>query len=237
MTNSVHTKKGFTLLELMVVTAIFVVLVLMLTGLFIRMINAWGLEEGINDINASARTTQLRIFEDIVEAGSTTNVGVGLTGLTVLDADGDPVADGVAGPGVTFQRPLLPTAAQVATVTDDQNGDGVINMIDALLVFPDTLAGLQWTDPITLRLYNEDTNGNFMLDDGEDMNDNGVLESVVIREQAGTEDRIIGVHTTGLRFELNGSQLDVEIDMSRRLSSSNMAQVGDTLAFSVVLEN
>ena len=237
MIESGNRSKGFTLLELMVVTAIFLVLVILLTGLFIRMLNAWGLEEGINDINASARTTQMRVFEDIIEAGLVTDASVGLTGLTVLDANGDPVAEGVAGPGIVFQRPQLPSAAEAATVISDQNGDGVINMIDVLLVFPATLAGTQWTTPITIRLYNEDVNGNFMMDEGEDLNDNGILESVVFREQDGVETRIIGVHTTGLEFELNGSQLDVEITMSRRLSSSNMAEVGDSLAFSVILEN
>jgi len=228
--------KGFTVLELMVVAAIFIILVIAIASLFIRTINAWNLEESLNDINASSRNTQTLMFQDLIEAGALDNATVGLNGLTVLDANGDPVAQGFQGPGVRFQRPLLPTAAEVAAIPGDQNGDNVVNMIDALLFYPDVLEGLRWTDAITIRLYNEDANGNFLMDEGEDLNDNGVLESVVQRTQ-GDITRVIGAHVTDLAFELNGRQLDVTVTMARRLSASNQAQVNDTLSFSVVLEN
>ncbi len=257
--------RGFTLIEMTIVAVIVIVLTLMVLGVFIQNLNAWRLEEGLTEINASTRNAQVLMFQDLAGAASVNNNTVasalavnlpvaGLTELEVLDAFGNPVAPAtLPGPGVRFQIPLLP---DVTAVPADQNGDGIIDMIDALLFFPDTLNGLNWTTPITIRLRNEDLNGDLLLSGGEDANANGALDRVIERLQDGIgglppngfftdpgETRTIANNINGLTFQLGNvggaptNQLNVTITSLRRLDGPDGNSVTDTLSFSVDLVN
>lgn len=98
---------------------------------------------------------------------------------------------------------------------------------------PLTPDGLQWTVPITFRLYNEDVNGDLRLDASEDLNQNGLLDRVIERLEdkdgngvydAPGEARIVARGIDNLVFTLNGDKLDMIITARRKSDRRNVLQ-------------
>lgn len=198
---------GFTLIELMIVIAIFSILMLAVGGIYMSNFNAWRVEENIVAVNMALRTVETQLHQELVEATFTDDVTLNTAALTV----------GVG--TTTFQRPI-------------------------------TVDGLTWTNPVTIRLRNEDLNGNLLLDVGEDVDGNGVLDRVVERLVDGVfggvqdgdftdpgETRLLARGVDGLVFNLAGNLLTCTITSSNRADNTANALRTDTLTFSVLITN
>lgn len=232
-------KKGFTLIETIIVFAIVIAVAAIVLRIFTQNFDAWRLGEGLTQTNSTKRVAQAMIYRELGDAGLQDDDLVGLVGLAVLDANGVEVAAGTPGTSVVFQRPQLPNVSDLPVGEEDQNDDGVVDIVDALLFFPDTLNGLLWTTPITIRLRNEDTDGDLVLDVGEDANGNGRLDRVIERIQ-DDQTLIIANDVIALNFTLESIQsrlLDVAITTQRRSDGPDGRVVQDTLTFSLVLVN
>jgi len=230
--------KGFTIIEISVALTIFTALALLMFGVMQENLRAWRLGAELTTANASERTAQTLIAAELADAAMADEGGVGLTGLEVLDRSGDPVLEGVVGAGIRFQRPQMPVAADIAAVPSDQNNDGKIDTIDALLFFPDTLNGLSWTTPITIQ-HDSVNNTIVRLQDGVggaaadgDFTDDG-------------ETRILANDVESVSFTMNGMQLSTVVDSQRDLigqyeggeDGHEAIHLDDTLEFSVSLVN
>ncbi|HEO72164.1 MAG TPA: hypothetical protein ENN80_12955 [Candidatus Hydrogenedentes bacterium] len=89
---------------------------------------------------------------------------------------------------------------------------------------PADLSGDNWSNPITYRYINEDTNQNAKLDPGEDEDGDGVLSRRIVRIQSGQE-RPLGSanNIEDVQFDLDDSGSVLSIT----LAASASATVGD----------
>lgn len=152
---------------------------------------------------------------------------------------------------------LTLTSELASAVLDDVPG---VNTVKGLsiggtkadsLVFqrPLGLDGLTFSSPVTLRVRNEDTNGNLTLDTGEDLDKNGVLDRVLERtedtngdgkfDQPG-ETRILARNIDSATFDRQPGSHKITVTVNAR-SSMKIGATARTLAkqaqFTVFVRN
>lgn len=111
---------------------------------------------------------------------------------------------------------------------------------------PLAIDGTAWTNPITIRLRNEDINGNLLLDGGEDVDNDGALNRVVERLEDINNDgdfndngetRTLSTNVDALTFTLNGSIMTVTMLSRRPIDDGANVIATDNLAFTVPILN
>ena len=106
--------------------------------------------------------------------------------------------------------------------------------------------GSQWSNPITIRLRNEDSDGDLRLDAGEDVDLNGILDRVVERlvDLNGDDDfddigevRVLARDIDTLIFSLSGSRLDISLRGRRMPGIRTETPLTHTETYSIMIAN
>ncbi len=106
--------------------------------------------------------------------------------------------------------------------------------------------GTVWTSPITIQLRNEDANANLLLEPGEDLNNNGVLDRVVERLQDingdgdfldNGETRTLSNNVDVMTLTLNGTVMTVNLVSRRPIDDAANMFATDNLTFTVPIMN
>ena len=209
--------QGFTLVELMVSTAILSL---------VAAIGFYAVQAAANSVAiANAKSEVQRDLRDVLSAMERE---VQLASKT---------------PDDSFDPPLEAVAVSNG---ESQGEEGA--PIEVRFQLPIDGSGRHWTDVIRYRLFNEDVNGNGRLDDGEDMDEDGVLSRRVLRLEdrnddgdiADAEDQVIlaGANTiTNAQFTLNGDVLTVVLTGSKNVNGNTEQTVTMTKQTNIYLLN
>lgn len=136
--NIARSSKGFTLIELMIVTALLTVILLITYMLFMAMIRSTRMMDAKVKMRDEARTGLSHITRNLRMADTTTAGQLQYTNSGGTLSNWPPPANTFAD-NITFRRPI------------DADGDGTPFIEDTTTV--------EWSDPVTLTIDTDDVNG------------------------------------------------------------------------------
>lgn len=135
---------------------------------------------------------------------------------------------------------LNPVLNAIAVVDNPAAGSPV----EVVFQTPRDNSGSQWWPPTRLRYVNEDANGNGLLDDGEDLDGDGLLSRRMLRitdqNQDGTNEEMIfggANNLSNVQFTLDGRQLTVLITSTKFLGIEKESTVSASVTNRIFLQN
>lgn len=118
------------------------------------------------------------------------------------------------------------------------------------LVFqtPTDDTGLRWSNPIRLRFYTEDTNGNGRLDSGEDIDGDGTLSRRILRIQdrnndgdttdPGEQTIVAGANNlSNVQFVINNNRVTVTLTSQKFQGMDTTHPITATVSTDIYLQN
>jgi len=203
---------GFTLVELMIASAIFTLLSVAIYSAVGSTVEATGTATAESEMQQSLRDAMRDMSNELQLAAAENDPTLidPLFGLQVNEVDG-------VTSSVTFQTPTDST-------------------------------GVNWTEPITYFIVNEDADGDARLGPDEDTNDDGVLTRRIMRQQDinGDGDRTdpsemrpiaAANNISGLQFAFDGASIQITLTASKQPNHNRDQPITATLTGNVFLMN